>query len=339
MQRAALVTALSLGLSATFACGEDDLTFLGTTLDVVDSHLHTGTWDTIAPPQQEFLKEVLPFPIGLFPESVVNDILSAPAIVKQLDESGISRAVLFAVYAERSVGVTTNEFVAERIEEAPERFWGFASLDLVALSAAEDPMPLLDALEAAFDNEAMVGIKLAHPHAGVALDEERTYGVYELAGRLGVPVYVHAGNTPARNAIVDEEYSDAAFLEEAIARYPDTTFILGHVGYDFINKDLGQLETVLRLAADHDNVYLEASALGSSGSDPEGTNLPIVLRSIREAGLVDRLVYGSDGPQRPGFVKDYLARTLRALEKAEYSEQEAQAFLADNFLALIGRSL
>ena len=40
---------------------------------------------------------------------------------------------------------------------------------------------------------------------------------------------------------------------------------------------------------------------------------------------------GSDGPQRPGFVRDYLARTVRAMETAGYTVEDARSVLSGNF--------
>jgi hypothetical protein len=71
---------------------------------------------------------------------------------------------------------------------------------------------------------------------------------------------------------------------------------------------------------------------GSRSSDPTGANLKTVMRRIREAGVVDRAIYGSDGPQSPGFVDDYLARTVAAMREADYSRDELRAVLAGNFV-------
>ena len=54
------------------------------------------------------------------------------------------------------------------------------------------------------------------------------------------------------------------------------------------------------------------------------------MDAIKAAGLIDKTIYGSDGPQRPGFALDYAERTLIAMEKSGYSFEEAQAVMADN---------
>ena len=51
----------------------------------------------------------------------------------------------------------------------------------------------------------------------------------------------------------------------------------------------------------------------------------------RRPRLVDRIIYGSDGPQSPGFVETYLERTVAAMAAADYTADEARAVLAGSF--------
>jgi predicted TIM-barrel fold metal-dependent hydrolase len=302
------------------ACAPSTPTYRGEPVSVVDMHLHTGTWDDIPPPMQEFLAARFPFPVNLAPEGVVNDVLSAQGIIDQLDDAGIEKGILFAVYAPQTVGLTTNEFVAARVDEGGGRLLGFGSLPLEGLATSQHLR--IDELRAAIESYDLRGIKLAHPHAQAALDEPAQDAIYALAGEKGVPVYLHTGNTPAVGARIEETSTSPRFLQRVI------------VGYDFIDHDVGDLDVALDLAATHDNVYLEASALGSAGSDPEGTNYGRILSAIRERGLANKLVYGSDGPQRPGFVKDYLQRTLAALDAADYELDEVRGIMKDNLAGI-----
>ena len=151
-----------------------------------------------------------------------------------------------------------------------------------------------------------------------------------------MPLYVHTGPSPFPGTMSAAPYTDPRYLEDAIASHPDAIFILGHVGYDFIQKELGTLETCLALAASYDNVYLEASALGSAGSDPSGENYRAILRRVREEGLVGRLMYGSDGPQYPGFLESYTERTVQAMASSDYTVEEARMVFSGNFETVFG---
>ncbi len=296
---------------------------------VVDMHLHQGEWQGVPASTQSLLASRFPFPFNLNPEQTASGVLSAEGIVAELDAAGISHGVLLAVYAPRSVGVATNESMVESVGRAPTRLWGLASLRVDAWE--ENGAQELARLERALGEPGVVGVKLAHTHMHFRMDDPRYYGIYEIAGAAGKPVYLHSGPSPFPGTNQKPPYTDPAFLEEAIASYPETTFILGHVGYDFINKELGAFETCVSLALAYENVYLEPSALGSAGSDPTDENLPRVMKRIREAGLVDRVIYGSDGPQSPGFLGEYLERTVRAMAAADYTVDEVRAVLSGNF--------
>jgi len=326
----------ALGLAAALSsvclgCGPEPLGVVveGERVPVIDMHLHTGDWDKIPPDTQAFIASNLPFPFNLDPKAAGEQVLDADGVVKELDDAGISHGVIYSVYAPITVGIATNEAVIANVAVRPERLWGFASLRVDRWDAEQDMQ--LDRLRDALEAPGMIGIKLAHAHMHFRMDDPLYYGIYEIAGELDKPVYLHTGTSPFPGTSQAEPYTDPRYLEEAIEAFPDTTFILGHLGFDFIGREHAGLDDCIRLAESYENVYLEASALGSERSDPEGDKLVAAHRAIREAGVVDRLIYGSDGPQRPGFVAEYLERTLAAMDAAGYTLDEQRAVLAGNF--------
>lgn len=305
------------------------VTYRGGAVRVVDMHLHTGRWDLLPPGMQETIRQSFPPPLQRDAENLVNASLSSKGIAGQLEEANIDRGVLFAVYAPKTTGVAPNRLVAERVESVPERFYALASAPVD--DWANQQGKALEELEAYLRRPAFIGVKMAHPHMQIRFDDRAYDGIYRVAQRVGVPVFIHTGKTPMMDSLNIPEANDPRFLEPVITEFADVDFVLGHVGYDSVAKSLGYLDSCLSLAKQHRNVYLEASALGSAFSDPTGKNLTRVLQSVKEAGLIDRLMYGSDGPQRPGFVADYLERTLKAMEAADFTVAEAKRFLAGTF--------
>lgn len=324
-----LRTCLALLLSAGCAEAELGVVIDGERLPVIDMHLHPGDWDAIPPATQEFLASRFPWPVSLRPEKAAADVLSPAGILDEMDRAGVSVGVLFAIYAPRTVGIAANADVAADVASAPKRFLGLASLR-VDRWESDGPRELAR-LREALAEPGIVGIKLAHAHQQFRMDDERYFGIYALAAELEKPVYLHTGTSPFPGTEQTPPYTDPAYLEPAIAAYPGAVFVLGHLGYDFEDHTLGALASCVDLATRYPNVFLEPSALGSKSSDPTGENLPAALRRLREAGLVDRVIYGSDGPQSPGFVDDYLDRTLAAMRAADYSKEEMRAVLAGNF--------
>ena len=305
------------------------------TLTVVDLHLHNGEWENFPSGTQSFLANNFPFPFSLDAETTASSSLSTPGILEQLDQGGVQYGVLLAVYAPRTVGVATNEMIQERVSQAPDRLWGMASLSVEDWGEAGEAS--LAALETALAAPEMIGIKLAHTHMHKRMDDERYFDIYEIAERTRSPVYVHTGPSFFPGARIEPAYTDPRYLEAAISAYPGADFILGHACYDFIEEDIDELDTCFELLSRHDNVWLEISALGNG--EERADKYREVIRRIREEGFVGRTLYGSDGPQRPGFVAGYLETTIDAMQAAGYSTEEASAVLSGNFAALYGMSL
>ncbi|PRP90435.1 Amidohydrolase [Enhygromyxa salina] len=328
--RLSLWVAVALSI-ACLSCGPEPLGVVveGERIPVIDMHLHTGDWDKIPSQTQAFIAGNLPFPFNLNPEAAGEQVLDPEGLVEELDGAGISHGVIYSVYAPITVGIAPNEETIAKVAAHSERLWGFASLRVDRWGSEQDME--LDKLREALEAPGMIGVKLAHAHMHFRMDDPLYYGIYELAAELDKPVYLHTGTSPFPGTSQAQPYTDPRYLEQAIEAFPDTIFILGHLGFDFIGLEHAGLDDCVRLAETYENVYLEASALGSDSSDPEGDKLAAAHRAIREAGVVDRLIYGSDGPQRPGFVAEYLERTLVAMDAAGYTLDEQRAVLAGNF--------
>lgn len=329
MRAPLLLTPLALACAAP-----DGAVYRGQTLPVTDMHLHTGDWSLIRGSTQRVLAGNFPFPFGLQPEGLAESVLSAEGVLGELDDAGIGRGGLFAVYAPRSVGVASNAFVDTAATTDPDRLLGFASLSVDDWARQGEAQ--LEALDDALVSPRMHGVKLAHAHQHFRMDDPRYWDIYAVAAAHGAPVYLHTGTSPFPGTQTAAPYTDPAYLEPAIEAHPDTVFILGHLGHDFIADVTGELASAVRLAATYENVYLEPSALGSAGSDPDGVFLPEAMEAMRAAGVTDKIIYGSDGPQSPGFLGRYLERTLAAMEAADYAADEAAAALDGNFSRVFG---
>lgn len=314
----------------TLACQGDvepGALYQGSRLPVVDMHLHSGEWADIPPETQGTIAGNFPFPFGLDAAGTAEGTLSTAGIVEQLDKGGISRGVLFAVYAPRTVGISENSLIAAQVSEAPDRLWGLASLPIEAWDETEAAS--LAILEEGLQSDGMIGVKMAHTHTHQRMDDPRYYSIYALAAAYDAPLYLHTGPTPFPGGQPDPAYTSPRYLEEAIQLHPDADFILGHACYDFLEEDTDDLGECIDLAQRYPNVYIEISALGSRA---EGYD--VVLSALREAGLVDRILYGSDGPQGPGFVAGYLEATLTVMDAEGYTPEEAAAVLSGNFTRL-----
>ena len=301
----------------------------GVDIDIIDMHLHTGTWEALTEPYKERYSERVPKPFKFLMENLLGNGLTSEGILKQMDNAGIRRGGVFAVYSPDTTGIANNEFLYQQIKDQPERMFGFYSIrtDHWNINAAKE----LEKLESDLIKYKATGIKLAHAHQQMRLDDKRFDGIYEIAGRLNKPIYIHTGTSPNPYTRREPPYVDPVYLEESIIKYPQTKFILGHSGYDSFLIQLTYLESCIQLAKKYGNVYFEPGALGARKASEV---LPEYLKIIKKEGLIDRVIYGSDGPQFPGYTASHLENFVEAMKVNEYSAMEMKLILQSNFETL-----
>jgi hypothetical protein len=300
-------------------------------IPVIDMHIHVGQWAMIPPRAQRRNLERIPRPVRPYVVPFFDSLISADGVVGEMDKAAVNMGVVFASFFPHTSGVADNAFVAQQVRLQPRRLVALASLRVDQWN--RDAPAQLAELERALVQDGMIGIKLAPPHAQTRLDDERLYPIYELAARLRKPMYIHTGTSPFPGTRQEPPYANPDYLEAAIIRYPEAVFVLGHAGYDTANHTLGYLESCIRLVKTYPNVQIEMGALGAPKADE--LTRP-ALRRFREAGVIDRVLYGSDGPQGPGYLRRHLERTVEAMQAEGYTVDEMRAVFAGNFQRVFG---
>ena len=189
-------------------------------IPVMDMHLHTGEWEYISSRSRDFFAEIFPFPFNLDPQSTTKQLLSAEGVLKEMDNGGFSRSILFAVYAPRSVGVTTNEWVIEQVEKEPTRLYGLASLSVENWAVEKDTQ--LQKLATALEHPSMIGVKLAHPHQFFRMDDPAIIPYMMLLPSIMHRCMCIRDRVLSLEPIKSEPYINPNYLEEAISTHPDT---------------------------------------------------------------------------------------------------------------------
>ena len=330
--RCIFVTLCCVGLAACGGTPEPGVEVDGERLAVVDVHLHSGTWENSPPRFRERLAERVPTGFK-WTLAILTDLWLGPDhILSQMDDAGISGAGVFSVYSPHTTGIATNNFIADVVAVDPSRLFGFASIRVDQWNLDSDEQ--LAAFEDALTNlPHMIGVKLAHAHQQFRFDDERFYPIYEIAGRLSKPIYLHTATSPNPGTRLEPPYTNPYYLEEAIVRYPDTVFILGHSGWDTARRKLTYVDACIDLAQRYDNVFLEPGALGAERA---AEVLPDFIRRIKKGNVINKLIYGSDGPQFPGYVSSHLENFVTAMRDADYTADEMRMILSDNFTRVFG---
>ncbi|MBI2391850.1 MAG: amidohydrolase family protein [Deltaproteobacteria bacterium] len=326
----------------------------------VDMHLHPGSYGRIPAATRKMIVSAIPPFTQIYAPGALAAALDpwAPfvGVRAQTRLAGVDHAVLFAVYTQRTTGWFSNEDL-EAVLADPRNVtegglpwaFGLASIDFfdgfVRPDGTVDPAiakSRLDALSSYFERrrDLFIGIKLAHPHQHVAFDDARFLGVYDVAAKHGVPVYLHTGFSPFEGAKNERAYYDPDGLRNTIENQPKVRFILGHVG----QGDALAVEHALKLAADLPNVFLEISALNRPilrdedgkdvAPDKDAPQYPWVLEQIKKRGLVDKTIFGTDGPQYAGMVRGYVALITKTMREKGFTDDEIAKVMSRNFFAV-----
>ena len=169
--------------------------------------------------------------------------------LKEMDEAGIDMQVLSfnenidRIDATDGTNLTKkiNDDLSAAIKKYPDRFAGFAAL------APKDPKAAADELERAVIKLGFKGAMILPHVCGEFIDAKKYWPIFEMAAKLGVPIYIHPMFPPPER---QEQYSDYFGLSGAMwgfgaeaglvalrlicsgifDEYPNLNIILGHLG-------------------------------------------------------------------------------------------------------------
>jgi predicted TIM-barrel fold metal-dependent hydrolase len=205
---------------------------------IIDCHCHagkgdglTGPWDTSAP-------------LG--------------AYLRQADEAGITRTVLFAPF--HLDYARANREVARIVAARPGRFLGFAFVH-----PDRDRGRVAGLVAEAVERLGFVGIKV-HRHDGRITRE-----ICEAARRYRLPVLY-------------DVMGEVSVAELLATEYPDVAFILPHLG-SFADDWKAQLALIDHLVR-HPNIFTDTSGV---------RRFDLLEQAVARAGA-RKFLFGSDGP-------------------------------------------
>jgi len=183
-----------------------------------------------------------------------------------------------------------NDYVADIVSQAPERFIGFASVNPVY----QGPDRAVAELERSVTQLGLTGLKLYPMYQNWSPDDrEIAFPVFAKAADLGIPVMVHqAGSTQ-----IDARLSlgRPALLDDVGREFRDLVVILAHCGIPWIDE-------AMFLLTKHPNFYADLSYHIATLSR---RNLYLWLNSLEDFFVpLEKLFFGSD---YPGFLYDPVA--------------------------------
>jgi len=167
-----------------------------------------------------------------------------------MDMIGVEKSVLSlagpGVQAEKRTDTAVrlahqvNDFLAKEMSKQPDRYGGFAHL------AVQDPAAAADELERCVRDLGMQGAMINGQTGGTYLDDDRYSPLWERAGDLGVPIYIHPNNPPEQTHMYHDHpelfgpvwswtvetatHALRLVFSGVFDRFPSARLILGHMG-------------------------------------------------------------------------------------------------------------
>lgn len=258
---------------------------------IIDVHLHGGPGraDRVPP--------------GRSPDSAY-----VAAAVREMDRYGVVLALTSMRLPER-LAALWRDAAPGRIVVGPHLTWDTPWPDTASVRR-----------ELASGGMGFIG-ELGYVYLGLPPTDPRVETFFALAHRFDVPVGAHIGRRsretlpPGCCPDFDDDYGDPALLRPILDRYPGLRLYLMHVGGDHY------IDETIALMHDYPNVYGDPSVIAIRAR-PEVFHRNV--RRLAEAGLLDRLMFGSDGVE-------FIGEHVEAFEKLSLlTDEQRRALFHDN---------
>jgi predicted TIM-barrel fold metal-dependent hydrolase len=236
--------------------------------------------------------------------------------VRQLDEMGVRKAVLFNLDEETPSGLAglPNDYYADIVNRYPDKFIGIAGIDpLKGMAAVRE-------IRRSYDL-GLRGIGIRPFMFGIPPTDPKMYPLYSTCVELDIPVWFHLSiNYSTRNMDVERPIH----LDLVAEDFPELKVIAGHGGWPWVAE-------MMAVAWRNPNVYVDIASylpryLGMAGSGWEP------LLNLGNSILQDRVLFGSTWLFMGQTIKE-LAEGVRELP---LKEEVKEKWLYHNAARLFG---
>lgn len=225
--------------------------------------------------------------------------------------------VIFSIDAESASGVPYigNDYVASVVQQYPDQFMGFASVDPWKGRTATQE------LERAVKELGLRGLKLHPTTQAFFPNDRRFYPLWETASALGIPVLFHSGQTgvgarePGGGGQKLKYSQPIPYIDDVAADFPNLTIIMAHPAVPWQEEQLA-------VVTHKGNVYMDLS-----GWSPKYFR-PILVQYIGSL-LQDKALFGSDYPvlKPDRWLRDFEALGLKETVQEKILLTNAQRVL------------
>ena len=198
-------------------------------------------------------------------------------IIDEMDRNGIDKAVIHAEF-EHGEYRNLNTRVANLVDEYPDRFVGFASVD------PRDGMDAVREVDRCMTDLGLSGLNLQPFVYELDPTDPQYYPLYAKCVEHDVPVGLHTGiNYTTKSFDVGRPISH----EQILCDFPDLSVIALHAGWPWIAE-------ATAVARKHPNYYLELGGLAPEYITIENGWAPLV--AYMKTILQDQVLFATDYP-------------------------------------------
>jgi uncharacterized protein len=237
--------------------------------------------------------------------------LFSKTLTKQMDEAGISKSVLYALYC--PIIYASNSYVAKLCKKDEKRRIGFASVDISLENRAE-------ILEKDLKDYSMKGVKFHPPLQNFYPDDKMMYPIYELIAGLNIPVVFHVGTTPFGH-LVKLDQANPLLIDNVANNFPKLKIMLTHLGTLWHNEAFMVVEK-------HPNVYIDTAAY--LYEIPEIMNNNLINRVGEE-----KFIFGTDYPTPFGSTPHRMKDFVDTINSLKISTSMKEKIFSKNFYKLL----
>jgi len=178
---------------------------------------------------------------------VLQTKISIDDYITQMEKYGIDKAVIVSYNLTTAYGVciVTNDNVADFVKKYPEKFIGFACIDIPAHDA-------MDQLEYAITSLDLKGVKLVPPAQKFDISDNKYDPLWKKMIDLNIPLWTHTAHLVSIIGAITK-YGHPMLVDALASKHQDLTIIMGHMGIPWFWDAWG---VVVR----HPNVYIDISA-------------------------------------------------------------------------------
>ncbi len=280
--------------------------------EVIDIHTHPAFFEPIC--GSEGLLEQRRQALGLYKAGTT----SLAHIYNQMRCAGIDRLALLPLdlSTQENQVIVSNEEIRLLVELDPLRFIGFASVDPYRPDA-------LDALEHAFGDLGLAGLKLHPSRQNFSPASELLDPIYALCLRYNKPIIFHAGLSLEPNTTM--RYANPLEFETVAARYPRLRISLAHFGFPWVRETAALLLKYPNMYADTGLLYFDSAREFYEEVFTRMLGKYWVDRSLRH-----QVMFGSNNPRFEQI------RMIEALRNLGWRASTLDLVLGQNALEFLG---